>query len=133
MKWGHETVKKAETREAEALKSGNGKNKISLSEIFKKKKKNSKYTVGRCRTKRASLVCYGLVESSADYRVILGMAIRKYRMRAGYSQEALAEKVGLHRNYFGRVERGEDTIKLEPLIRVARALGVRPRVLIWSI
>ena len=73
------------------------------------------------------------VASKSDFRVILGTAIRKYRQRAGFSQEELAEKAGLHRNYFGRVERGEENIKMVPLRRIAKALGVRVRVLVWNI
>ena len=41
----------------------------------------------------------------------------------GLSQEQLAEGVCCHRYYMGRIERGEQNITLEMMIRVARALG----------
>ena len=39
------------------------------------------------------------------------------------SQELLAESVGCHRNYMGRIERGEQNITLDMMMRVAKALG----------
>lgn len=68
--------------------------------------------------------------SKSDYRVILGNAIREARKRVGFSQELLAEKSELHPNYFGRVERGEESISLDALRRVAKALKVRVRDLV---
>lgn len=37
----------------------------------------------------------------------LGMAIREARARRGFSQEALADEAGMHRNQIGAIERGE--------------------------
>jgi transcriptional regulator with XRE-family HTH domain len=54
----------------------------------------------------------------------LGAAIRRKRKHSGLSQEVLAEKASLHPNYFGRVERGEETVSLVSLRRIAKALGV---------
>jgi transcriptional regulator with XRE-family HTH domain len=70
---------------------------------------------------------------SADYRVVLGAAIRKRRKRLHLSQERLSEKANLHPNYVGRVERGEEHVSLIALRRIAKALGVRVRVLVWKI
>ena len=44
----------------------------------------------------------------------------------GLSQEGLADGVGCHRNYLGRIERGEQNITLDMMMRVATALE-------WSI
>jgi len=71
--------------------------------------------------------------SSNDYRVVLGAAIRKQRKRLRLSQERLSEKADLHPNYVGRVERGEEHVSLIALRRIAKALGVRVRVLVWNI
>jgi XRE family transcriptional regulator, regulator of sulfur utilization len=64
---------------------------------------------------------------------ILGDAIRNHRKHAGLSQEELAEKADLHPVYIGKVERGEQWISLHALLRVAKALGVRAKVLIEDI
>ena len=70
---------------------------------------------------------------SSDYRVVLGAAIRKQRMRVRLSQERLSEKADLHPNYIGRVERGEEHVSLIALRRIAKALGVRVRLLVRDI
>jgi transcriptional regulator with XRE-family HTH domain len=45
------------------------------------------------------------------------------RRHSEFSQAVLAKKAGLHPNYFGRVERGEETVLLVSLRRIAKALG----------
>jgi transcriptional regulator with XRE-family HTH domain len=56
----------------------------------------------------------------------LGAQIREIRQKAGFSQEELAERTGLHRTYIGSVERGERNIGVINLIRIARALKTSP-------
>lgn len=55
----------------------------------------------------------------------LGATIREYRIRAGLSQEQLAEKADLHPVYVGKIERGQQWISLHALLRVAEAMSVR--------
>jgi transcriptional regulator with XRE-family HTH domain len=56
--------------------------------------------------------------------------MRKYRKRAKLTQEELAEKADLHPVYVGEVERGEQTVSVHALMRLAGAMGVRVRDLV---
>ena len=58
----------------------------------------------------------------------LGLAIRKRRGSLSLSQEKLAEIADVHRNYIGLVERGDQNISVENLIRLARALKCKASV-----
>ena len=58
-------------------------------------------------------------------RRLFGEAIRDRRTALGLSQEQLAERVGCHRNYMGRIERGEQNITLDMMVRVAKAFRCR--------
>jgi transcriptional regulator with XRE-family HTH domain len=55
---------------------------------------------------------------------IFGEHLRELRTSAGLSQEAVAEKAGLHRNYVGHIERGEKTASLDVLVRLANAFNL---------
>jgi transcriptional regulator with XRE-family HTH domain len=58
------------------------------------------------------------------YRIV-GETIRVERKRAGLSQEELAEKADLNRNYIGEIERAEKKITLETLQRIGKVLKLR--------
>jgi transcriptional regulator with XRE-family HTH domain len=64
---------------------------------------------------------------------LFGKALRALREERGYSQEELAERAGLHRNYVGGVERGERNVALENIVKLAAALSVRTRDLFDSL
>jgi transcriptional regulator with XRE-family HTH domain len=53
----------------------------------------------------------------------LGMRIRRLRIRKGYTQESFADTCGLHRNFMGAVERGEQNLTLKTLRIIATGLG----------
>ncbi|MEI2796164.1 helix-turn-helix transcriptional regulator [Pseudoxanthomonas sp. F11] len=59
----------------------------------------------------------------------LGKAIRSRREAAGYSQEAFADHIGMHRTYYSAIERGEKNLQLDTLQKVCRGLGHR----IWEV
>ena len=60
----------------------------------------------------------------ADPQKGLAKAIRLLRRKAQLSQEALAEKAGLHAYYLARVESGFEDPTWGDVRRVAEALGV---------
>lgn len=53
------------------------------------------------------------------YRLV-GETIRTERKKAHMSQEKLAEKADLNRNYIGEIERAEKKITLETLEKIAK-------------
>ncbi|MGU3500899.1 helix-turn-helix domain-containing protein [Mycobacterium sp. C31M] len=57
---------------------------------------------------------------------IVGRNLRRYRLEHGYSQEAFADYMGVHRTYMGAVERGERNLTLQTLERIADFLEVDP-------
>ena len=71
--------------------------------------------------------------SVSDPRIAFGRRLRGLRLRRSLSQEKLAELADLHRNYVGAVERGERNLSLIIIVKLARALAVRPSKLVDSI
>ncbi len=63
-------------------------------------------------------------------RVILAANIRRLRYDRGLSQEALAERAGIHRTYLGSVERAERNVAIDNICRIAWALGVEASALL---
>ena len=59
-----------------------------------------------------------------DIRIRFGTRVRSLRNDRGWSQEAFADRAGLHRTYIGSIERGEQNISLENIEKVAATLGV---------
>lgn len=53
----------------------------------------------------------------------LGAVIRERRSHAKISQEKLAAMAEMDRSYLGQVERGENSVAIHPLLRIANALN----------
>jgi transcriptional regulator with XRE-family HTH domain len=66
---------------------------------------------------------------SAAHRA-LGEAIRACRHERGLSQESLGLEASLDRSYMGQVERGEKNLGFTNLLKVARALDLKPSELL---
>jgi len=69
----------------------------------------------------------------SDPRRLFGKRVRELRLQRDISQEKLAELAELHRNYVGGIERGERNVALLNIVKLARALEVRPAKLIEPI
>ena len=65
--------------------------------------------------------------------LILGKTIRRYRERLGISQEELAERAGIHRTFMSHVECATRNITVYNLVKIARALKVKPSILLEEV
>ena len=57
-------------------------------------------------------------------RQILAKRIKQLRQERGWSQDDLAAASGLHRTYIGTVERCEQSITIDSIEKIAKALDV---------
>jgi transcriptional regulator with XRE-family HTH domain len=71
--------------------------------------------------------------SEAKLLKTFGRSIRRLRKQRGLSQEDLAEKSGMSRNYISDIERGVRNPGLLALVDLARALRVPLRELVEEI
>lgn len=56
--------------------------------------------------------------------------LRRQRQRKGLSQEALGHRADLHPTEISRLERAQREPRLSTIVRLARALGIRPSELL---
>jgi transcriptional regulator with XRE-family HTH domain len=61
-----------------------------------------------------------------DIRRVFGANVRRYRLAASLSQEAVAELMGVDRAYISSIERGRQNATLLTVWQAPQALGVRP-------
>lgn len=59
----------------------------------------------------------------------IGRALRKRREAAGFSQEAYADLIRMHRTYYSAIERGEKNMQLDTLQRICKGLDAR----LWEV
>ena len=67
-----------------------------------------------------------------DIIKVFGDNLKKYRTAMGISQEAFAEKCGMHRTYISAIECYRRSISLENIQRIADALGIETYKLFFS-
>ena len=70
--------------------------------------------------------------SKSDIDKIFGKILRDYRVKAGFTQEELAEKIGISLKYISRIENGNNGVKTQTLIKYMNILGIYPNTLYGS-
>jgi len=65
-----------------------------------------------------------------DIRRVFGTNVRRYRLAARLSQEAVAERMGVDRAHVSAIERGLQNATLLTILQAAQALSVRPAELL---
>lgn len=61
-----------------------------------------------------------------DIIKVFGSNVKAYRQKIGLSQEAFAEKCGMHRTYISAIECFRRSISLENIQKIADALEIEP-------
>jgi len=69
---------------------------------------------------------------STDH-VKFGHRVKELRKEQDMTQQMLAEKIGYDRSYLGFLERGERNPSLEVIIKIAKALAIKPDDLLRDI
>ncbi|KRR25266.1 XRE family transcriptional regulator [Bradyrhizobium lablabi] len=63
-------------------------------------------------------------------RRLVAKNLRRLRKEGGLSQEELADRAGLNRNYIGMIEREENSPTVDALEQISNALGIDPVALL---
>ena len=71
-----------------------------------------------------------MAASHTSFEEAFGQALRAKRLQLGLSQEGLEFRSGVHRTYISEIERAIKCPSLRVVVALARALGVRPHLLI---
>jgi transcriptional regulator with XRE-family HTH domain len=71
--------------------------------------------------------------STHTFQRVLADLLRKARLEAGLSQEELAAKAAVSREYVNYLERGKCQPTVAVFIRLARAVGMSPADLIQQV
>ncbi len=64
--------------------------------------------------------------ASSRYAKMFGKCVRKIREARGLSQEDLAYTAGLHRTHVSLIERGQRSVRIETIEKLAKALHTQP-------
>ena len=61
-----------------------------------------------------------------SFYAIIGKNVKRCRVKAGLTQEALAEKSGLSLDYIGKIEVNINKPGLKALLKISKALNISP-------
>jgi transcriptional regulator with XRE-family HTH domain len=64
-----------------------------------------------------------------DIRRVFAANLKRHRLTAGLSQEAVAARMGVDRAFISAIERGAQNVTLTSIWLVSEALAVRPAAL----
>ena len=67
--------------------------------------------------------------SKTDIDKIFGKILKTYRLKNCYTQEVMAEKLGISLKYISRIENGYSGIKTRTLINYMNILGITPNTI----
>ena len=87
---------------------------------------------GLLRAGRMRLSTMPKAESSAlnETTRVFGERVRQRRLELGLSQEAAAVRCGIHWTQLGKVERGQRSLRLETIVKIAAGLESDPGALV---
>lgn len=60
----------------------------------------------------------------SDYRLTIGKKVHQERIKRGWTQEELAEKIDMNPSFVGQVERGLKAASFDTLERLSRIFGM---------
>ena len=69
-------------------------------------------------------VADSLAPALNDTTRVFGERVRKRRLELGLSQEAAAVQCGIHWTQLGKVERGQRSLRLETIVKIADGLEI---------
>ena len=64
-----------------------------------------------------------------DIDKVLGEVFKEYRVKNKFTQEKIAEKLGISVKYISRIENGTGGVKVETLVNYMNILGISPDVI----
>lgn len=67
--------------------------------------------------------------SKSEIDKIFGKILREFRIKNGFTQEELSEKLGISLKYISRIENGNNGIKTQTLIKYMNILGIMPNII----
>ncbi|MFN3006638.1 helix-turn-helix domain-containing protein [Mycolicibacterium wolinskyi] len=63
-------------------------------------------------------------EAQSDTTRLFGERVRERRQELGLSQEAAADRIDIHWSALGKIERGQRSLRLETILKIAAGLDI---------